>query len=206
MHTTSLLLGSLLGGLGGGALLLLAVVAGLGASETKSAESFGLLLLRGDSTGLLGLVNNGEGGKGAGDVSGEVLSLDISLVSGIEQDYCATYLSVTRLGHTLLLGEDNKTRAVLLQAVDVDLLALLGLGAATLVNDNAETLGLLLGDTGELELGSGEATALCLISSARRTRPFCNCRPLRDSPPPSCSTSPAHCVISPRHQSGPASR
>ena len=160
MHTlyTRLLLGGLLGSLGSGTLLLLALVAGLGASETEGAECLGLLLLGGDGAGLLGLVDDGQRGDGAGDVRGEVLALLISSIP--RRQSSKTHLSVTGLGHTLLLGEHDEPGAVLLQAVDVELLALLRLGAAALVNDNAEALGLLLGDASKLELGDGETAAL----------------------------------------------
>lgn len=79
MHMCNrLLLGSLLGSLGGSALLLLAFVAALGAGFAESAESRSLLLLRGDGTGCLGLVDDGKSGERAGNVGSEVLALFIS--------------------------------------------------------------------------------------------------------------------------------
>jgi hypothetical protein len=73
----------------------------------------------------------------------------------------STHGSVTRLRLARLPGEDDEPAAVLLQPLDVELLALLRLGASAVVDDDAETLGLLLGDAGELDLGKGETTALC---------------------------------------------
>lgn len=43
-------------------------------------------------------------------------------------------------------------------------MALLRLGTTAGVDNDTETLGLLLGDTGELEFGDGEAAALWWVS------------------------------------------
>lgn len=140
-----LLLGLLLLGLLlGGALGAHANVAGVGAGLAKGGVGAELLLLGGDGAGLLGLVGRGESGERAGEVRGEVVA------SG-----------VAGLGLALDAGEDDKARAVGLEALDVERLALLRLGAAAVVDGNAEAEGLLLADAGELELRDGEATALC---------------------------------------------
>lgn len=118
-------------------------VTGVGAGLAESGEGSKLLLLGGDSTGLLGLVDGGEGGEVAGDVGLEVLAL-----------------GVARLGLAVDTGEDDKTLAVGGQALDVELLALLRLGAAAVVDNDAKALGLLPGDASKLELGKGESAAL----------------------------------------------
>lgn len=143
-----LLLGLLLLGLLlGSTLVAHANVTGVGAGLAERSVGTKLLLLGGDSAGLLGLVSRGESGERAGDVGGEVLAL-----------------GVARLGLALDTGEDDEARAVSLETLNVELLALLRLGAAAVVNGNAEAKGLLLADASELELGKGEATALWSIS------------------------------------------
>jgi hypothetical protein len=141
--------GSLLLGVLGGGLLVGSTlgadtdVAGVRAGLAEGGEGLELLLLGGDSAGLLSDVAGGESGEVAGDVGRKVLTL-----------------GVTGLGLTLDAGEDDEAGLVGLEALDVDGLALLGLGAAAVVNNNAKTLGLLAGNASELELRKGEAAAL----------------------------------------------
>jgi hypothetical protein len=71
-----------------------------------------------------------------------------------------TYSSVTRLGLASLLGEDDQSGLVLLQSVDVELLALLGLGSSSGVDSDTDRQSLLPSDTSELELLDGESSSL----------------------------------------------
>ena len=64
------------------------------------------------------------------------------------------------LGIPSLAGEDDKAGLVLPQPLDVDLLALLAQVCPPVVDDNPNALGLLPADTGLLQLGEGESTAL----------------------------------------------
>ena len=83
-----------------------------------------------------------------------------------------TYGRVTLLGLAGLLGEDDQPAPVFLEPLDVDLLALLGPSVPPVVNDDTQTLGLLPGDTGLLQLGEGEPSAepdLGVVSLSRGT-------------------------------------
>ena len=71
-----------------------------------------------------------------------------------------TYGRVALLGLLRVAGEDNETRLVRLQTLNVDGLALLRQVSPPVVDDNADTTRLLLADTSLLELSQGEATAL----------------------------------------------
>ena len=71
-----------------------------------------------------------------------------------------TYGRVALLGLLRVAGEDNETRLVRLQTLNVDGLALLRQVSPPVVDDNADTTGSLAADTGLLQLGQGEATAL----------------------------------------------
>jgi hypothetical protein len=71
-----------------------------------------------------------------------------------------TYSSVTRLGLASLLGEDDQSGLVLLQSVDVELLALLGLGSSSGVHSDTDRQSLLPSDTSKLELLDGESSSL----------------------------------------------
>ena len=71
-----------------------------------------------------------------------------------------TYGRVALLGLLRGAGEDNETRLVRLQTLNVDGLALLRQVSPPVVDDNADTTGSLAADTGLLQLGQGEATAL----------------------------------------------
>lgn len=70
-----------------------------------------------------------------------------------------THRRVALLGLAGLLGEHDQPVLVLLQAGDVDLLALLGPGLAAVVDDDAETLGLLPLDASLLDLRKRKAAA-----------------------------------------------
>ena len=69
-----------------------------------------------------------------------------------------TYRRVTLLGLASLLGEDDQPAPVLLEPLNVDLLALLGPSVPPVVDDDTQTLGLLPGDAGLLQLGEGETS------------------------------------------------
>jgi hypothetical protein len=71
-----------------------------------------------------------------------------------------TYGRVALLGLASLAGEDDKAGLVLLQPLNIDLLALLAQVRPPVVDDNSNALGLLPADTGLLQLGEGESTAL----------------------------------------------
>lgn len=96
-------------------------------------------------------------------MGGEVLTLSPCqpATRRLETGRGATHSGVAALGLAGLLGEDDQSALVLLQSVDVDLLSLLGLGSSSGVDGDADALGLLLSDTGELELRQGESSALC---------------------------------------------
>lgn len=137
--------------LGVGSLLLLLGNAGLDlASSTVGAtslaeglESAELLLLRGDGTGLLGLGTGGQGKDGLNLAN----SLDVGEVD---------LLVLVLLGQ---LGQDDETGLVSLDALNVELEALLGLVAATVVDGDTDGAGVLLAEAGSLDLLDGEATA-----------------------------------------------
>lgn len=126
---------------GSGTLGALAKLPLLVAGLAESVESLERLLVLGDGTGLLGLVGRWEGEGVAGDASGEV-------VTG----------SVTSLGLAELAGEDDQAGLVVLQSLNVELLALLGPGLPAVVDDDADAEGLLLADTSLLDLRDGEST------------------------------------------------
>jgi hypothetical protein len=83
---TSLLLRSLLGGLGLGSLVLGTQVSFLCSRLSVGSERLELLLLGGDGSGLLGSVAGRKGGKRSGDVGGEVLALAISVCESLTRD------------------------------------------------------------------------------------------------------------------------
>lgn len=136
--------------LGVGSLLLLLGDAGLDlaggtVSTTSLAEglvSVEFLLLRGDGTGLLGL--------GTGRERKNRLNLANSLDVG-EVDLLVLVL----LGQ---LGDDHKTRLVSLDALNVELEALLRLVAATVVDGDTDRARVLLAQTGSLDLLNRETT------------------------------------------------
>lgn len=81
-----------------------------------------------------------------------------------------TYGRVALLGLASLLGEDDQPAPVLLEPLDVDLLALLRPSVPPVVDDDTQTLGLLPGDTGLLQLGEGETSTepdLSVVSLGR---------------------------------------
>jgi hypothetical protein len=65
---------------------------------------------------------------------------------------------VSLLGLAGLLGEDDQSALVLLQTSNIDLFTLLASRLAPVINDDSQTLGLLSGDTGLLDLGQGESS------------------------------------------------
>lgn len=69
-----------------------------------------------------------------------------------------TYLGISLLDLTSLLGEDDETGLVSLEALNVELETFLGSVAATVVNGDTERKSLLATDTGSLELLLGETT------------------------------------------------
>jgi len=137
--------------LGVGSLLLLLCDTGLdlagGTVSTtglaKGLVSVEVLLLLGDSTGLLGLDSLGQ----RNDRRNSADSLDVGSVD---------LLVLVLLGQ---LGDDNKTALVSLDALNVELEALLGLVAATVVNGDTDGASVLLAQTGSLDLLNGETTA-----------------------------------------------
>ena len=76
----------------------------------------------------------------------------------------STHGSISLLGLAGLSGEDDQSRSVLVQSVNVELLSLLALASSSVVNGDTESLGLLLWDTSELELGKGESSALWMLA------------------------------------------
>jgi len=81
-----------------------------------------------------------------------------------------TYGRVSLLDLAGLLGEDNQSALVLLQPSDIDLFALLGSSLPPVVDDDTQTLCLLSGNTGLLDLGQGESsteTDLGVVSDRR---------------------------------------
>ena len=148
--------------LGVGGLLLLLLDAGLDlASGTVGTTSLAeglvgveLLLLGGDGTGLLGLDGSRQG-KSSLDVAD---SLDVGEVD---------LLVLVLLGQ---LGDDHEARLVGLDALNVDLEALLRLVAAAVVNGDTDRAGVLLAEAGLLDLLNGETTAgadLGVVSEGR---------------------------------------
>lgn len=137
--------------LGVGSLLLLLRDTGLDlASGTVGTTSLAerlvgveLLLLRGDGTGLLGLGTSRQGD----DRLDLADSLDVGKVD---------LLVLVLLGQ---LGDDHKTGLVSLDALNVELEALLRLVAATVVDGDADGASVLLAEAGSLDLLDGEATA-----------------------------------------------
>lgn len=137
--------------LGVGSLLLLLLDAGLdlagGAVGTtglaEGLESAELLLLGGDGTGLLVLdtLREGENSLDGAD------SLDVG-----EVDLVVLVL----LGQ---LGHNNQTGLVSLDALNIELEALLGLVAATVVEGDTDGARVLLAETGSLDLLNGETTS-----------------------------------------------
>lgn len=89
----------------------------------------------------------------------------LSMASQRKTQRC-THGRVTSLGLASLPGEDDQPRLVLLEPLDVELLALLRLGPSSGVDGDTEGQSLLPPDTGELELRGGETTALCEEPSA----------------------------------------
>ena len=136
--------------LGVGSLLLLLSNAGLDlASGTVGAPSLAkglvsveLLLLGSDSPGLLGLDTSGQREN----------SLDLTNGLNVgEVDLLVLVLLVD-------LGDHHETCLVSLDALDVELEALLRLVAATVVHGDADRTGVLLAQAGSLDLLNGEAT------------------------------------------------
>jgi len=76
----------------------------------------------------------------------------------VSSEYDA-HRGVALLGLAGLLREDDQSAPVLLEPLDVDLLALLGPSVPPVVDDDTQTLGLLLGDTSLLQLGKSETSA-----------------------------------------------
>lgn len=137
--------------LGVGSLLLLLLDTGLDlasgtvgtTSLAKSLVSVERLLLGSDSTGLLGLDSLGQRKNGLNLAN----SLDVGKVD---------LLVLVLLGE---LGDNNETSLVSLDALNVELEALLGLVATTVVDGDADGAGVLLAKTGSLDLLNGETTA-----------------------------------------------
>ena len=71
-----------------------------------------------------------------------------------------TYSGVALLGLASLAWEDDQARLVRLQALHVELLALLAQVPPAVVNGNADAERLLAADTSLLQFGEREATAL----------------------------------------------
>lgn len=71
-----------------------------------------------------------------------------------------TYSGVALLGLAGLAGEDDEARLVLPQPLDVDLLALLAQVRPPVVDHDTNALGLLPSNSGLLQFGEGESTAL----------------------------------------------
>lgn len=69
-----------------------------------------------------------------------------------------THLGISLLDLASLLGEDNETGLVSLEALNVEFETFLGSVAATVVDGDTEREGLLATDTGSLELLLGEST------------------------------------------------
>jgi hypothetical protein len=143
----------------------------VGPNPPQGQESIEVLLLLGDSTRGLGLVNAGESQLSSGGVGLELLSLNrhaifenahrhqLTLSSeSVPGKVSTTYRSVTLLGLASLLGEDDQPAPVLLEPLDVDLLAFLGPSVPPVVNDDTQALGLLPRDTGLLQLGESETS------------------------------------------------
>lgn len=154
-----LLLSGLLSSLGLGSLDLTTKVSLLSSSFSVGGESVKLLLLGGDGSRSLWGVTGRKSGEISGDVGSEVVTLHVSGI--LAKNVVWTYSGISLLGLAGLSGEDDQSRSVLLQSVDVEGLSLLALAPSSVVNDNSETLSLLLGDTSELDLGKGESSSLC---------------------------------------------
>lgn len=71
-----------------------------------------------------------------------------------------THSGVSLLGGTGFSGEDDQSRSVLVQSLNVERLSLFALAPSSVVDNNSKSLGLLLSDTSELELGKGESSSL----------------------------------------------
>ena len=140
--------------------LALALAASAPALLAESTVSLEPTLLVGDTARSLVNIGFGDGEVGPGRGCRKLLALAAPVSRKCTVTDRRTHSRVALLGLLRVTGEDNEASLVRLETLDVECLALLAQVPPPMVNNNANTAGLLAADTSLLELGQSEPTAL----------------------------------------------